>query len=200
MIEEIFHYLAYMKSKAYTILLSQCFSSIGDKTIIIPPFRFANLSQIQIGARVTIHEHCWIQALLTKEEKPSLPKLVIHDHVSIGMNATISAAKSIVIDEHVVTARNVYISDHTHKYDNINIPIALQGINLPAEVKIGAHTWLGQNSVILPGVTIGRHCIIGANSVVTKDIPDYSVAVGIPATVIKQYDGKNSAWINLQML
>lgn len=199
MTEKLFHYLNYAKSKIYTLLLSSCFYSIGCKTVIMPPLRFANLSLIQLGKRVTIHDHCWIQALSTKEERVIKPTLIIKDNVSIGMNATISAAKSIVIEDYVFTARNVYISDHRHKYDDVNIPIALQGIHTPSEVKIGSHTWLGQNSVIMPGVKIGNHCIIGANAVVTKDIPNYSVAVGIPAKVIKQYDRNNCAWVNLQI-
>lgn len=51
------------------------------------------------------------------------------------------------------------------------------------------------NSVILAGVRVGRHVVIGAGSVVTKDIPPYSVAVGNPARVVKQYDAENGQWI-----
>jgi acetyltransferase-like isoleucine patch superfamily enzyme len=52
-------------------------------------------------------------------------------------------------------------------------------------VRIGKYTWIGGNSTILPGVTVGEGAIIGAGSVVTHDIPPYSVAVGVPAKVIK---------------
>lgn len=58
-------------------------------------------------------------------------------------------------------------------------------------VKIGNHTFIGANSTILMGVTIGSHCIIGAGSVVTKNIPDFSVAVGIPAKIIGKVIIKN---------
>jgi len=58
-------------------------------------------------------------------------------------------------------------------------------------VRIGDGSWIGHGAVILPGVTIGRHVVVGANSVVTSDIPDFSVAVGSPARVIRQLrDGK----------
>ena len=61
-------------------------------------------------------------------------------------------------------------------------------------MRIGDGSWIGTGSVVLPGATIGKHCTIGANSVVTGDIPDYSVAVGAPARVIKRYvDGEG--WI-----
>lgn len=52
-------------------------------------------------------------------------------------------------------------------------------------VLIGDGSYIGINTVIVGNVKIGKHCVIGANSVVTKDVPDYSVAVGIPARVIK---------------
>ena len=61
-------------------------------------------------------------------------------------------------------------------------------------VKIGDETYIYNNSVILPGTTIGRHCVIGANSVVNSNIPDYSIAVGNPARVVKQYNFVTKNW------
>ena len=61
------------------------------------------------------------------------------------------------------------------------------------DVEIGEGSWLGENVCVL-GAIIGRHCVIGANSVVTKDIPDYSIAVGAPAKVIKRYDFTTNSW------
>jgi acetyltransferase-like isoleucine patch superfamily enzyme len=124
----------------------------------------------------------------------SEPAIIIGDCVSLGMDSTVSATKKIIIKDHVFTARNVYISDHEHEYRDISRPIGEQGIANIAEVKIGAETWIGQNAAILPGVTIGRHCIIGANSVVNCDIPDYSIAVGVPAKVIRFYNPEKRCW------
>lgn len=64
-------------------------------------------------------------------------------------------------------------------------------------VYIGFGTWLGTNVVIADARHIGHNCVIGANSVVTSDIPDYCVAVGIPAKVIKKYDFKKKSWIKV---
>lgn len=61
-------------------------------------------------------------------------------------------------------------------------------------VHIGDGSWLGTHVVIAGNITIGKHCVIGANSVVTKDIPDYSVAVGIPAKVVKRYNFDTKCW------
>ncbi|KAK5631773.1 hypothetical protein RRF57_007487 [Xylaria bambusicola] len=53
-------------------------------------------------------------------------------------------------------------------------------------VVIGDDCWIGGNTTIMPGVTIGKGCTIGAGSIVTKDIPDFSVAIGTPARVVKK--------------
>ncbi len=66
----------------------------------------------------------------------------------------------------------------------------------PTAVSIGDHTFLGFGCVVLPGVCIGRHCVIGANSTVTRDVPDYSVAVGNPARIIRRYDHTTMQWVS----
>jgi len=64
-------------------------------------------------------------------------------------------------------------------------------------VRIGDGTWIGQRAIILPGVSVGKHCIIVAGSVCTKDIPDYSMAAGVPAKVIKRWDKAEKQWIRV---
>lgn len=62
------------------------------------------------------------------------------------------------------------------------------GVEYAAPVTIGDDCWIGGNVTIMPGVTIGKGCTIGAGSVVTKDIPEFSVAIGSPAKVVKKVD------------
>lgn len=81
----------------------------------------------------------------------------------------------------------MYITDCDHEYRNIDIPVIDQEIvQKDQKVSIGGGSYVGINAVIVGNVKIGEHCVIGANSVVTHDIPDYSVAVGCPAKVIKK--------------
>jgi acetyltransferase-like isoleucine patch superfamily enzyme len=89
----------------------------------------------------------------------------------------------------------VYITDQNHGYEDVTRPISQQS-QPERPVVIGDGSWLGHGAVVLPGVTIGKHVVIGANSVVTKDIPDFSVAVGSPAKVIRQYD-ETHGWVNV---
>lgn len=81
----------------------------------------------------------------------------------------------------------MYITDCDHEYRDINVPVIDQGIVRRGQmVSIGEGSYIGINAVIVGNVKIGKHCVIGANSVVTKDVPDYCVAVGSPARVIKK--------------
>ena len=104
----------------------------------------------------------------------------------IGERCRISIANSLEIGEKVLFSPNVYITDCDHEYRNIDIPVMDQEIvQRGQKVSIGEGSYIGINVVIVGNVKIGKHCVIGANSVVTKDIPDYCVAVGSPAKVIK---------------
>ncbi len=182
-----------VKAKVFTFVLSMAVESMGEKSTIIPPLRFSNLHLMRIGRNVTIHTGCWMQALSMVSDDGS-PKIILEDGVGIGMNSTISAAVRIHIGRQVFTARNIYISDHGHEFRDVNVPIADQSISEPAPVTIKDFSWLGQNVVVLPGVTIGKHSTIGANSVVNKDIPDYCVAAGVPARVIRRYNPATDQW------
>lgn len=119
----------------------------------------------------------------------------IKEGSNIGRRAVISATNKIVIGKNVLLGPNVYISDHGHEYRDINIPIINQGItSIDNEIIIGDGSWLGMNSVIVGNVKIGANCVIGANSFVNKEIPDYSVAVGSPAKIIKMFDTISNDW------
>ena len=105
----------------------------------------------------------------------------------IGERCRISIANSLNMGEKVLLSPNVYITDCDHEYRNLEVPIIDQGVVQRGQtVSIGDGSYIGINAVIVGNVKIGKHCVIGANSVVTKDVPDYCVAVGSPARVIKK--------------
>jgi len=102
----------------------------------------------------------------------------------------------LTIGSFVMVAAGVTIETHTHPFDDFSLPIAYAGRSgLP--VTVGDNSVLGYNAVLMAGTNVGYRCIIGANSVVTKDVPDYTVAGGVPAKPIKQYlppDG-GTVWV-----
>lgn len=117
--------------------------------------------------------------------------------VAIGNNVTLrpgtmihadprDGGKGVIIEDEVLIGSSVHIYVDTHQFSDISRSIFYQGFYPSEEVVIGKGSWIGANSVILPGVTIGKNSVIGASSVVTKNIPDFCVAVGNPAKVIKK--------------
>lgn len=113
------------------------------------------------------------------------PEIVLGDGVVATAALQVHAAKSVIIEDRVLFASNVFICDCSHGYEKSHIAVMDQAYERLAAVRIGSGAWLGQNVVILPGVTIGRGCVIGANSVVTRSVPDYCIAAGAPAKVIR---------------
>lgn len=149
---------------------------------------------IKIGRQVSIGRCSWLAAVpLTSEKECSL---IINNGCYIGNFAHFYATKSIKIEKNVLIADKVYIADNLHGYENINLPIIEQPIIQKQNVTIGEGSWIGENVCII-GANVGKHCVIGANSVVTHNIPDYSVAVGAPARIIKKYDFIQNKWVKI---
>ena len=120
-------------------------------------------------------------------------KLQIGDNCSFGYRNHITCVGEVVIGSNVLTANNVYISDNSHGYENIEVPIISQPVKFKRRVQIGSGSWIGEN-VSRIGANVGKNSVIGANSVVTSDIPDYWVAVGAPAKVIKRFNQDTKRW------
>jgi len=173
------------------IALYPKFGEFGSGSILNKPLNIYSPKNIFIGQNVSIQYFSWLTARAQTGEPAA--KLVIKDGCRIGNFNHIYATKSIVLEANVLTADKVYISDNLHSYDNIYMPIWQQPIRQIGTVVVGEGSWLGEN-VCLIGANIGKHSVVGANSVVTRDIPDFSVAVGAPAYIIKRYNHKTNKW------
>lgn len=142
---------------------------------------------------VHVGVHARIEGVETWNDKMFNPIIIFKTGVTIQQNLHLTCANKISIGKNTAIAANVTITDINHPYTDIDIPIEHQMIEVK-EVVIDEDCKIYNNTVILPGVHIGKHVTIGANSVVCHDIPDYCVAVGNPARVIKQYDFKTNRW------
>jgi len=120
--------------------------------------------------------------------------VIIGHHTLIGMGNTIIGP--ITIGNNVIFAQNIVASALNHEYRDVTIPILEQKI-LTASIVVEDECWIAANAVITSGVSIGKHSVIAAGAVVTKNIPPYSVAVGNPAKVIKQYDFEKQEWVRV---
>ncbi|MBC8053460.1 MAG: acyltransferase [Sphingobacteriaceae bacterium] len=110
--------------------------------------------------------------------------ITLGKNVIINDFCYITACYGIEIGNNVSIAEHVSIRDYNHEFSSTNIPISMQGFS-GSPIKIGDDVWLGRGVMIASGVTIGKGCVVGANAVVTKDLPDWSIAVGVPAKVIR---------------
>lgn len=108
---------------------------------------------------------------------------------SISSRIHIGCINKVTIASGVLIAGNVLIEDHFHgdvSSSEADIEPNKRILKSRGEISIGENVWIGENVVIMPGVSIGRGCVIGANSTVTKSIPDYAVAAGSPAKIIRR--------------
>jgi acetyltransferase-like isoleucine patch superfamily enzyme len=180
----LFYYL--FRYPAYKIQLGK----IGSSTRLINP-KIDGHSRIFIGSKVYINDKGWMACEpLTGDKNCSL---TIGDGTYIGRFSHIYCTSKIEIGKKVLMADKVYLSDNLHSYLNIDLPVIDQQIQQTNPVLIGDGAWIGENVCVI-GASVGRNSVIGANSVVTKDIPDYCIAVGSPAIIIKRYNADTKQW------
>jgi acetyltransferase-like isoleucine patch superfamily enzyme len=141
----------------------------GSVRMDTPPYR-----QFVLGKRSVIESYACINN--------AVGDVIIGDHTRIGLHCTVIGP--VTIGSHVNLAQGITITALNHNFNDSQQRIDQQGVSTHP-VTIGDDVWIGTNAVILPGVTIGSHVVIAAGAVVSKDIPDHSLAMGIPATVRK---------------
>ncbi len=153
-------------------------SKIKRARLDILPF-----NTFELGKKSTIEDYCTINN--------GVGDVIIGAKTLIGIGSVLIGP--INIGDNVIMAQNIVASGLNHEYRDVSKPIHEQAINV-APIIIEDDCWIAANVVITAGVTIGKHCVIAAGAVVTKSIPAYSVAVGNPARVIKQYNFEKNTW------
>src|SRR5690606_34804646 len=108
----------------------------------------------------------------------------VGNHSNIGPFCYIGCSGLITIGDNVLMGPRVSMSAENHIFSDVTTPIRRQGVTRK-EIAIADDCWLGSNSVIAAGVKIGKGSVIAAGSVVTREVPDYSIAAGVPARVIR---------------
>ncbi len=149
---------------------------------------------VSLGKGVYIGYHARIEGVDFWNGQSFVPSIKLCEGASVQQNLHLTCAKSVVIGKNTAIAANVTITDIHHPYSDVTEPIEHQMIEV-REVEIGDDCKIYNNVVILPGVHIGKHVTIGANSVVSHSIPDFCVAVGNPAKIIKKYSFEQQQWI-----
>lgn len=187
-----------LRSIAYRSLLG----NIDSNCFIEKNVRFNAPHRIFLGSRVSIGEGSTLDAGVREKDGSSseirigndvhLPRfcvlkagpgnIILGNKICIGQFSWLDGSGGLEIGSYCYIASHCAIISATHGYKDVRL-LELQE-KIYKKVKIGKDVWLGTHVVIMPGVTIGDGCVIGAGAVVTKDIPEYSIAVGVPAKVI----------------
>jgi acetyltransferase-like isoleucine patch superfamily enzyme len=192
--------------KLRNLLYRSTFAHIGNTVYIQEDVEFLGTSCIEIGNEVYIFKGVRIDGRGHQNNRISLDNAVaiernttigclndsyiqIGQETFIGPDVCIAGPGDIKIGKRCLIASHTGIFANNHNFTDPIEPIKYQGISRKG-IAIEDDCWLGHKVTVLDGITIGEGSVIGAGAVVTKDIPPYSVAVGVPARVIKSRIGK----------
>jgi acetyltransferase-like isoleucine patch superfamily enzyme len=156
---------------------------LGPGTLLMAITRYPSLSMQPPGGARSVQEF--------------QPRIVIGHRVTSTAGLQIAALNEIIIEDEVMFASNINLTDGLHGYQTADEPYKYQPMFKIAPIHIQRGCWIGQNVVIQPGVTIGQQTIVGANSVVNRSLPARCIAVGSPARVIKRWDAGRQAWVSV---
>lgn len=182
------------------LLYRALLGSVGRGCYIERSVRFNIPRRVYLGARVLIGEQTLFDVVDTRGkivigDDVKLPRygtfiagpgdITLARGVSLGTFSHLAGHGGISLGENCLVATHVAIMSYQHGFSDRSVPIPEQDIELKPVV-IEEDVWIGAHAIILPGVRIGRGTVVGAGAVVTSDLPQYSVAVGSPARVIRQ--------------
>ncbi len=143
-------------------------------------------NRFELGTDSTIEDFCTINN--------GVGDVFIGDRTRIGLGDVLIGPVKVGND--VMFAQNVVLSGLNHGYEDISLPPSRQKVSTKPIV-VEDEVWIGANAVVTSGVTLGKHSVVAAGSVVVKDVPPYSVVVGNPGKILKQYDLETKQWIRV---
>ena len=177
------------RNKLYSKWITYCNEGLGKGNIFDFRVRIHGSNYIKIGNKNSFGERCMLSAWDKYNGKTYSPHIEIGNNCSFGFCNHITCCNSIKIGDGVLTGMYVIISDNNHgeiNRDVLDIPPLKRPLYSKGEVVIGNNVWIGDKVAVLAGVHIGDGAIIAANAVVTKDVPAYCIAGGVPCTILKQ--------------
>jgi acetyltransferase-like isoleucine patch superfamily enzyme len=185
-----------LRSKLYPLLLGRCGRGVtfGANIVLRHPHK------IDIGDNVVVDDQCCLDAKGTDNRGIRLGTGVfigrntilsckngdidIDDFANIGFNAEIFSASRVRVGKRVLIAAYTYLVGGDHLYDRVDVPVLDQG-RTARGIEVDDHAWLGAHVVVTDGSRVGKDCIIGAGAVVVGEVPDFRIAAGIPARVLR---------------
>lgn len=167
---------------------------IGKNSKVGLLHNFLNGQYITIGDRSCVGRFSKLQCFDHFNGVEYHPTIQIGNDCLLGQNVSILSADTVIIEDKVTLASYITIVNENHGMNPEDPQCYRYQTLTSAPIIIKEGTWIGERCNILPGVTIGKKCVIGSGSVVNKSVPDYCMAVGNPARVIKKYNFDTHRW------
>jgi len=185
-----------LRSKLYPLVLG----SVGRNVVFGVSVTLRHPHKIHIGDNVVIDDLCCLDAKGTDNRGIQIGSgvfvgrntilsckngdIIIDDRANIGFNCEIFSASSVRVGKDTLMAAYTYLVGGDHLYDRTDIPVLQQG-RTARGIEVDDNVWLGSHVVVTDGSRIGRDAIIGAGAVVVGEVPEFAIATGIPAKVIR---------------
>lgn len=186
----------FLRSKLYPLILGRVGRNVafGQNVVLRHPHK------IQIGNNVVIDDQCCLDAKGTTNRGIVLADGVflgrntilsckngdiqLDEDANIGFNVEVFSAANVRVGRSVLIAAYTYLVGGDHLFDRTDIPVLAQG-RTARGIEVGDNVWLGAHVVVTDGSRVGRDAVIGAGAVVIGDIPDFHIAAGVPARVVR---------------
>ena len=170
------------------------------KSYLGPGSKVLGTMAITVGKNAYINRYAWIEAVHNFGSQSFSPTILIGRGLATSDRLHITSINRIEIGDNCLFGSGVLISDHNHglykgeEQSHPNEPPVVRKLISHGPVIIGSNVWLGDNVVVIGPVRIGDGVVVGANSVISRDIPDYVMAAGIPARILKRFNEASGKW------
>ena len=193
----------FLRSKLYPLILGRVGRNVafGCNVVLRHPHK------IDIDDNVVIDDQCCLDAKGTTNRGISIKRgvfigrntilsckngdIVLDEDANVGFNVEVFSAATVRVGKKVLIAAYTYLVGGDHMYDRVDVPVLDQG-RTARGIDVGDNVWLGAHVVVADGVRIGRDAVVGAGAVVTSDVPEFHVAAGVPARVIRDRRASDS--------
>lgn len=192
----------FLRGKLYPLILGR----VGRNVVFGAHVTLRHPHKITIADNVVIDDQCCLDAKGTDNRGIMIGQgvfvgrntilsckngdIVIDDFANLGFNCEIFSASRVRVGKRILMAAYTYLVGGDHLYDRVDIPVLEQGRTAQG-IEVDDNVWLGSHVVVTDGSRVGRDAIIGAGAVVVGEIPEFAIATGIPAKVIRDRRGEH---------
>jgi acetyltransferase-like isoleucine patch superfamily enzyme len=186
----------FLRSKLYPLVLGR----VGRNVVFGTNVTIRHPHKIAIGDNVVVDDSCCLDAKGIDNTGIAIGRgvfvgrntilsckngdIIVDDEANLGFNCEIFSASRVRVGKQVLMAAYTYLVGGDHLYDRVDLPVLEQG-RTARGIEVDDHVWLGAHVVVTDGSRIGRDAIIGAGAVVVGEIPEFAIATGIPARVVR---------------